>query len=446
MNFEAKINEKLGILSNLVAKAKADGRGLTEEEQELYNETESEVTSLENALKNEQKIIARKEALKQAMTPLPVNTSGDNVVVGDNLGAKKPWDSFGQFLSAVADANNPSKMVLDDRLESSMIKNASGASVGVGKDGGFMVGTQYVNKVMDSVMDESLLLKETTRIPIKEGNNGISVPTLAESSRADGSRWGGIRSYWTSEAGTATSSKPTFGELTLKLSKLLAFVYATDELLQDAGALETWIMQKLPLELSFKADDAIINGDGNGKPLGIINSDALVSVAKETSQIADTIVWENIKKMWVRLPARSRKNSVWLIGQDAESQLFGLEHLIKNVAGSENVGGVPVYIPGNSAAGQPYGTLMGRPVKVIEQCPTVGDVGDIILADMSDYLVIDKGGITADTSIHVQFLYDEQTFRFRYRMNGAPYTSSTVGAYSNSNFEMSPYIAVAARA
>ena len=65
MNFEAKIKEKLGILSNLVAKAKADGRGLTEEEQELYNETESELTSLENALKNEQKIIARKEALKK---------------------------------------------------------------------------------------------------------------------------------------------------------------------------------------------------------------------------------------------------------------------------------------------------------------------------------------------------------------------------------------------
>jgi HK97 family phage major capsid protein len=108
-------------------------------------------------------------------------------------------------------------------------------------------------------------------------------------------------------------------------------------------------------------------------------------------------------------------------------------------------GGVPVYLPAGGASATPYGSLMGRPVIVTEQCAKLGDVGDIILADMSDYIGIDKGGLESDTSIHLQFLYDEQVFRFRYRFNGAPYTNSPVTTYKGNSNTISPYVALGAR-
>jgi HK97 family phage major capsid protein len=108
-------------------------------------------------------------------------------------------------------------------------------------------------------------------------------------------------------------------------------------------------------------------------------------------------------------------------------------------------GGVPVFLPAGGVSGSPYMTLMGRPVIPVEQCSKLGDAGDILLADMADYIGIDKGGLESDTSIHVQFMYDEQVFRFRYRFNGTPYTNAPVVSKANASFSVSPYVALAAR-
>jgi HK97 family phage major capsid protein len=107
--------------------------------------------------------------------------------------------------------------------------------------------------------------------------------------------------------------------------------------------------------------------------------------------------------------------------------------------------GVPVYMPAGGVSGSQYSTMFGRPVIPIEQCSKLGDAGDIILTDLSAYIGTDKGGTQVDSSIHVQFLYDEQVFRFRYRFNGAPYYNSPVASYKNSLTTYSPYIVLANR-
>jgi HK97 family phage major capsid protein len=183
--------------------------------------------------------------------------------------------------------------------------------------------------------------------------------------------------------------------------------------------------------------DAIFNGSGVGLPLGVLNSGALITVAKRAGQAADTVVWENIVDMWQRLAPGSQTKAVWYINQEVQSELM-------TMAQSVGTGGVPVYLPSGGASGSPYMTLLGRPVMPVEQLSALGDVGDILLADMSDYIGIDKGGLQADTSIHVQFLYDEMTFRFRYRFNGAPYSNSALTPFKGTK-TISPYVTLAAR-
>ena len=87
-----------------------------------------------------------------------------------------------------------------------------------------------------------------------------------------------------------TESKPKFRKIELSLKKLIGLCYATDELLEDAAALESVIRAGFSSEFGFLLDDAIINGTGAGQPLGILNSGCLVSVAAETGQKAATIV------------------------------------------------------------------------------------------------------------------------------------------------------------
>jgi len=169
-------------------------------------------------------------------------------------------------------------------------------------------------------------------------------------------------------------------------------------------------------------DDAIINGTGAGQPLGVLNSGCLVTVSKEAGQPAATILAENVIKMWARMWSKSRKNAVWFINQDIEPQLYTMSLAV-------GTGGIPVYMPAGGLADAPYGRLMGRPVIPIEQCQTLGTLGDVILADLSQYMLADKGGIQAASSIHVRFVYDETTFRFVYRVDGQPVRASAITPY-----------------
>ena len=57
----------------------------------------------------------------------------------------------------------------------------------------------------------------------------------------------------------------------------------------------------------------------------------------------------------------------------------------------------------------------------------LGDTGDIMLCDWKNgYIAIDKGGMKNDVSMHVRFIYGEQTFRFTYRIDGQPVLASAI--------------------
>jgi len=226
----------------------------------------------------------------------------------------------------------------------------------------------------------------------------------------------------------------------LTLQKLTGLYYATDELLMDVTALGAFAQDAFAEEFGFKVDDAICRGGGAGMPLGILGHAGTVSVSKETGQAAATIVKENIESMYARAWARSLPNMEWFINQDCWPQLFKLSQVV-------GLGGVPVFIPPGGLSAAPFGSLLGRPVTPIEQCETVGTVGDIVLADFSQYLIIEKGSIEAASSIHVQFLTDETVFRFILRMDGQPKRNAALTPFKGgSGKTQSSFVTLATRA
>jgi HK97 family phage major capsid protein len=108
-------------------------------------------------------------------------------------------------------------------------------------------------------------------------------------------------------------------------------------------------------------------------------------------------------------------------------------------------GGVPVYMPAGGGAGMPYSTLFGRPVIPVEQCPALGDKGDIMLVDPTQYVLVDKGSINEASSIGVRFEYAETAFRAVYRVDGMSTWNSAVTQYRGGE-TVSPFVCLAARA
>lgn len=354
----------------------------------------------------------------------------------------KVYSSLGQQLIDVYNAANPdvtSSVRADSIARLKKVRAATGASEGVPSDGGYMVQQDFAGLLDQGTMNTGLLSSLCFRVPISANANGLKANFMDETSRANGSRYGGIQTYWASEAGTVGASKPKFRQVTMDLKKLFGLFYATEELLQDASAMTALVNRWFPMEFGFKVDDAIVRGTGAGMPLGILNSDCVVSVAKESGQTAATIKFENIIKMYSRLLDSSDANAIWLINRDILPQLFTMSL-------SVGTGGVPVFLPANGAADRPYMTLMGKRLLPIEHCETLGTVGDIVLADFNEYMLIEKGGIQAATSIHVQFIYDEMTFRWTYRVDGQPFRKSPLTPYKGTANTRSPFITLATRA
>ena len=401
-------------------KAEAEDRFLSEDEQKDIDKYEEEIRAWDESIGRAEKLLA--------IEPEDRSTEKPEVKPTPAKDTEKRFSSFGEQLMAAYRAAMPGGKV-DERLST---RAASGLNETTPSDGGFLVQQDFVTELLKRTYETGILASKVKKIPISTNANGMKINAIDEDSRANGSRWGGVQTYWEGEADEITASKPKFRQMELSLKKLTGLCYATDELLQDAAALEAVIRQAFAEEFGFKIDDAILSGSGEGEPLGILNSGAIVTVAKEASQ-TDIITVENLIKMWNRLWSRSRANAVWYINQELEPYLYTLK-----------IGDKPVYIPAGGLSEKPYGSLFGRPVVSIEQCSAAGEVGDIILADIGQYLLIDKGGVKSASSIHVRFLYDENVFRFIYRVDGKPIWTKPLTPYKGSA-TVSPFVTLAKR-
>lgn len=380
-----------------------------------------------------------------------------NIVIGGQKELDDPTEgyaNFGLFAKDVRDSQNGASEC--ERLEKfkdvmgKKLKAVTGQSEGTTDDGGILVPTQVQQSILKKTFETGDILSRVRKFPVV--GNSMEFPAMVQDSMVDGARYGGVRAYWMDEAEQFTISKVKFTKLGMKLRKIGCFCAATDELLSDAQGitLGAFLSEMASEELNFVISDAIIRGDGNGKPKGILNSTALLTLAAEAGQPADTIWAENIDKMWLSCPTSSRKNAAWFINPECEPMLQKLAYKIPitNVAGSENVGGfgVTLYAQPGSIAGQPYGTLKGRPVIPLEWMSGLGDVGDIGLFDLQQYLMIVKSGIDSATSIHLRFDYGETVFRFTMRVDGIPWWRTPVTPYkTTTSRKISPFTVIAAR-
>jgi len=430
------INKLRDQLEAVVAKAQVISNEWEGKEDEMPEDVTAEISRLVTEAEELTKKFQMAQKLEVANEFLTKGLGSRVAVPGMAAGEQAPvptmgFKSFGEQLTSIAKSAGG---IMDPRL---MEIKQTGMSEGVPADGGFLVQEDFASELLKLTFSQGEILSRVRRFPISANSNSLRANYLDEGNRADGSRWGGVLAYWKAEGALKVASNPTFGQLLLELNKLIGLCYATDELLQDAVALEAIINYAFQMEFTYQLEDAVINGTGAGQPLGILNAPALVTVAEEAGQPADTLVSENIVNMWSRMYAPSRKNAVWFINQDCEPQL----HSMYVAVGAT---GVPVYLPAGGLAGSPFATLYGRPVIPVEYCQTVGTLGDIIFADLSQYWMIDKGGMQQAQSIHVNFLYDETCFRFVYRADGQPAWPGTLTP-ANSAVTLSPFVALETR-
>lgn len=406
---------------DIVNQADDEDRDLTEDEYDTIEDLTAKITDVERKIEIRNKIKAnniKSVGRKIKHSNVPVKDDKLEPTIKNNDG-KHGFNTFGQFAHTLVNVARGDETAIQ-RMQN--VASTYGSELN-GPDGGFVVPPDFRTTIWNRVTGEQSLMSRCTQFTTS--SNHMVFP------KNEISPWdntSGIRAYWEGEADAGTQTKPDLSSDIARLNKLMALVPVTDELLDDAPGMESYLRAFAPVKMMAKLNTAIVRGNGAGKPLGYLNSDSLVTVAKETSQDAGTVLFENVSKMWSRMYAPLRSNAVWIINQDIETQLDVM-------AFPQSTGtAVPLYMPAGGVSASPFATLKGRPVIAMEAASALGTAGDISLVDFSQYMILTKGqGIQTDVSMHLYFDQAVQAFRFIFRVTGQPLWAKTLTRENGSN-------------
>lgn len=346
----------------------------------------------------------------------------------DKGGSARPFNSLGEQLQAVV---NAAKGRVDKRLL--QVNNAVlGNSEGVDPDGGYAIQEDFAGSILETAVSTGDILSRVDSYTVGANSNAARW-LMVDETDVSTSVFGGVQVYWASEGATVAASRPRFKELKLDLEKMMGFAYATDELLQDAAFMSGFFGNAFLVATNRLLEDGVIAGDGAGKMTGLMKSKALITVDAEPGQAVETLNAQNILKMWSRALMSGRKNMVWLMHPDLEDQLPQLK-----------LGDKLIWMPEGGISGAQYQTILGRPVLFNDNCMPIGTAGDVLLADLKQYMLLKKGTAKQDWSMHVEFLTDQKCFRMVLRCNGTPKVDTPI-TLKNSKRTRSPYVTLAAR-
>jgi HK97 family phage major capsid protein len=419
---------------------------LTDEEQARAAAINTEMETLEAEITAEQRRVDFQERRTRLNLPAeqPIERGDDDPVVEDRSDYNRwPLEDAGQWFRAVRAMSRQNPQIprdMHEQLRETFTRAITGQGTAVEDEGGWAVPTTIQSEILRHLHQEGQVISRCRNVPITVGNSTKwnAINETDRSTTGKGGRYGGVTISRSAEAAALSASMVHAQQVALELKKLTAGVYLTEEQLEDGPQVMSIFTGLVPQAFAFVIEDEIINGVGGPNIEGVLNTPSLVTQAKETGQGAGTIVRQNIEAMWNRLYAPSRANAVWFVNQDAEVQLGRMVLEI-------GTGGVPVYLPSGGLTTTGFSTLMGRPVIPIEHCAALGTPGDIILADMSQFLYATKGGMLTQQSIHVRFLQGETVVRFMLRNDGKGWWSAPLTA-AKGGTTRSPFVVLATRA
>ena len=313
------------------------------------------------------------------------------------------------------------------------IVNAFGSVVP--SDGGFLVPETLRSQLLQIALEQAVVRPMATVVPMESAR--VPFPMIDSTTNAT-SVFGGMIAYWAEESAALTDSSAKFGRVVLDAQKLTGLSAVPNELLQDSLISFTALIERLwPQALAFYEDVAFMTGTGAGQPLGFLGAgnNAAIEVAAEAGQAADTILIENVVKMYSRMLPSSLNRAAWIVSPDTIPQLY-------TMALSVGTGGAPVMLV--NAAGPGPNTMLGRPIIVTEKAGALGNRGDIAFVDLAYYLIGDRQVMTADSSTDYQFGNDKTTFRIIQRVDGRPWVQSAITP-QNGGSTLSPFVELAAR-
>ena len=233
-------------------------------------------------------------------------------------------------------------------------------------NGGYLVPAEWDSRLIDRLTEENIFRGLATTITTS-GEHKINIAATKPAAA------------WIEEGGALTFGEATFDQTVLDAHKLHVAIKVTEELLYDnAFNLESYIIDQFGKAIGNAEEDAFLNGDGKGKPLGIFASagGGEVSVTLTNNKIAT----DDILTLIYSLKRPYRKNARFILN---DSTLAVLRKL-------KDSNGAYIWQP-TYQAGEPD-RLCGYSCLTSAYCPELeAGKSAIAFGDFSYYNIGDRG-------------------------------------------------------
>ena len=214
---------------------------LTAEDDATYTQMEQEINDLGKEIAR----LERQEALEAELNR-PVNQPLTT----------KPGSGRGEEPKTGRASDEYRKAMLD-AFRSNFKRVSNVLQEGVDADGGYLVPEEYDRRLIDTLSEENIMRRLATIITTS-GEHKINIAATKPAAS------------WIEEGGALTFGDATFSQILLDAHKLHVAIKVTEELLYDnAFNLEGYILDQFGKALGNAEEDAFLNGDGTGKPLGL---------------------------------------------------------------------------------------------------------------------------------------------------------------------------------
>jgi len=429
-----KIQEKLALLREMRSRCIEEKRLPTKEESIRANDLLKQIDELEDKITlpepDRTPIDTRyPDGLphyesKDTGKPYTVRTANDDKTYRSLYGSTGNEDRWDDKESTFIDA------LFSGRFHPGLKKRSLVESVP--SSAGYIVPTEMAEKIHNVSLENELIMPKAIVIPMK--SNEIKLPATAIGDHSS-NLYGGFTASYVAEEGSLTEANPKLRQVTLKTNKLTGLLKFSNELIADSKNGEKQILDICGKGLAWYRDKAFLKGSGAGEPLGILNSGCLLAQAKDTGQAADTITYTNLTGMVGKMYPGSFKNSVLIFHQSAIPQLLEL---------TISVGTGGSFIPVMSESNGVF-KILSRPCIFTEKTSVLGDQGDALLCDLSQYAIGLNAGMRIDTSQHLYFETDMSVARLIERHDGSPLWDETLTLEDGST-KVSPFVTLAERA
>jgi HK97 family phage major capsid protein len=368
--------------------ADAESRTLNDEETAEYTRLEGSVDETNVIIERLAKLENFKAEARRAVRSMPFQGSNVNFNQADN---PDEFKDFGEFIYSVR--YNPADRRLEYREQ----------SMGVGAEGGFMVPKQFRETLMSVDVQAPIIRPRATVIPAGSPPDAeISMPALDQSAAEN--MFGGVEVSWIGEGQTKPETDAKFKEIKLTPNEVAAYITVTDKLLRNWQAAGTVLAGLLRNAMIAAEDYQFLRGNGVSKPQGIIGAACEIAYNRAG---ASAIAFADVVGMLAR--ARGEAGLVWIASRTTIPQLANIRD-----TGNNNL-----FIM-NATAGVPA-SLMGIPLIFNERSPALGSKGDLILADLSYYLIKDGSGPFVSASEHVYFRNNKTVIKAFWNVDGKPW-------------------------